>query len=564
MTLPPGDAPISNYKGMKRRKSMEQNFPDNTLYEMDNLEVLRGMNSETVDLIATDPPFNTKRNRSGTAGFYEDRWKWGDKRTPPDQWKWNEVHPIWLESIKDDNPALSQAIEAARVTHADDTAAFLCFLSVRLLEMHRILKDTGSIYLHCDHTANAYIRMCMDAIFGKNNFRNEIIWERASSRAKGCQHPSKAFGKDTDTIFYYSKSKSATHNVITRPLTETEMEEKFPDIDEKGRRYNTEVPIFRAPSMGERPNLCYEYKGFRNPHPSGWRVSRDNLKAMDEAGDIIWREGKSPLRKSYADDYDGKPIGTLWINIPIAGGKERTGSPDQKPLKLYKRIIKAGSNEGDLVLDPFCGCATTIIAARNLNRRWVGIDRRLDAKYHVVCRIAGINKKERERLESQPDFADWVQNQMAKYEAHYRSDAPERTDNGEPAAPTLEQVIPVAEEYALEHKEMHKILVEQFGLKCWGCSFKPPDERYLELDHIDPRSSGGSNQLDNRALLCRPCNQKKSNRLTLDGLWRENRRNGYLRPREKPIGIQIARDWARQHMAKLIRDTPHQQNLYGR
>ena len=154
----------------------EQNFPDNTLYELDNLDVLRGMNSETVDLIATDPPFNTKRNRSGTAGFYVDNWKWGDTGRLPDQWKWNEVHPKWLEEIKDDSPALFQVIEAARECHDDGIAAFLCFLSVRLLEMHRVLKPTGSIYLHCDHTANAYIRMCMDAIFGHRNFRNEIVW----------------------------------------------------------------------------------------------------------------------------------------------------------------------------------------------------------------------------------------------------------------------------------------------------------------------------------------------------------------------------------------------------
>ena len=127
--------------------------------ELDNLPVLRGMNSETVDLIATDPPFNTKRNRSGTAGFYEDNWKWGDTNKRPDQWKWNEVHPKWLEEIKDDNPALHQVIEAARICHDEGIAAFLCFLSVRLLECNRILKPTGSIYLHCDHNANSYIRL---------------------------------------------------------------------------------------------------------------------------------------------------------------------------------------------------------------------------------------------------------------------------------------------------------------------------------------------------------------------------------------------------------------------
>ena len=153
-----------------------QNFPDNTIYELDNLDVLRGMNSETVDLIATDPPFNTKRNRAGSAGFYVDNWKWGDTGKLPDQWAWNEVHPVWLDEIRDDNRALFEVIEAAGHCHGDNIAAFLCFLSVRLLEMHRILKPTGSLYLHCDHIANAYIRMALDAIFGAKNFRNEIVW----------------------------------------------------------------------------------------------------------------------------------------------------------------------------------------------------------------------------------------------------------------------------------------------------------------------------------------------------------------------------------------------------
>ena len=130
----------------------EQNFPDNATIELDNPDVLRGMNSETVDLIATDPPFNTKRNRAGTAGLYVDNWKWGDTGKLPDQWAWNEVHPIWLEEIRDDNRALHEVIEAAGHCHGQGIAAFLCFLSVRLIEMHRVLKPTGSLYLHCDDT----------------------------------------------------------------------------------------------------------------------------------------------------------------------------------------------------------------------------------------------------------------------------------------------------------------------------------------------------------------------------------------------------------------------------
>ena len=183
-----------------------QNFPDNTIYELDNLDVLRGMNSETVDLIATDPPFNTKRNRAGSAGFYVDNWKWGDTGILPDQWKWNEVHPKWLEEIFDDNFPLYHVIDAARTCHGEDITAFLCFLSVRLLEMHRVLKSTGSIYLHCDHTANAYIRMCMDAIFGTKNFRNEIVFLRTVRGFKGSQHQPRRYNANTDFIMFYAKS----------------------------------------------------------------------------------------------------------------------------------------------------------------------------------------------------------------------------------------------------------------------------------------------------------------------------------------------------------------------
>ena len=180
----------------------EQNFPDNTIYERDNLDVLRGMNSETVDLIATDPPFNTRQNRSGTAGHYVDNWKWGDTGKLPDQWAWNEVHPIWLDEIKDENRTLYEVIEATEHCHGQDIAAFLCFLSVRLLEMHRILKPAGSLYLHCNHTANAYIRMAIDAIFGAKNFRNEIVWCYI-----GPSNTPRWFPRKHDTIWFYAKSK---------------------------------------------------------------------------------------------------------------------------------------------------------------------------------------------------------------------------------------------------------------------------------------------------------------------------------------------------------------------
>ena len=546
---------------------MAQNFLDNTLYEMDNLIVLRGMNSETVNLIATDPPFNTKRNREGTAGEYEDKWTWLEKETRkrPDQWKWNEIHPKWLEEIEDNHKALHSAIKTAEVCQDKDTAAFLCFLSVRLLEMHRVLKSTGSIYLHCDSTVSHYIKTCMDAIFGKQNFRNEIVWQRASGRAKGSQHESRSLGRDADNIFHYSKSDRYIHNAVTQSLTETEIIEKFPLIDENGRRYNTNTPIFCQPSMGARPNLCYEYKGVINPHPSGWRVSKERLIEMDKAGYIIWREGKRPLRKAYADEYKGKPIGSLWTDIPIAAGNERTGSPDQKPLKLYSRIIEASSNEGNLVLDPFCGCATTIIAANNLKRRWIGIDRRTDARYHIVTRLLGLSRKDRERLKKYAIDEEWLDKQIQSCEMHYQAEPPKRTDNGEQTTPELKQVYSAEPENLLSHAEMKEILINQFGVECWGCGFQPPDndDRYLHLDHINPKSSGGSNDIDNRSILCQPCNSKKLNTMTLDGLRKKNEREKHMKKsKSQLIDISSAVQWTRNHMVNLIRSTPHQYEIF--
>ena len=472
---------------------MTQNFKDNTLYEMDNLVVLRGMNSETVDLIATDPPFNTKRNRSGTAGFYVDNWKWGDTDILPDQWKWNEVHPKWLEEIKDEHTALYQVIESAKVVQGEDAAAFLCFLSVRLLEMHRVLKNTGSIYLHCDHTANSYIRMAMDAIFGKNNFRNEIVWHyyNVASTSR------KFIGRKHDTIFFYAKSSSTTFN-----------------WDNMRESYSPD---------------------------SNW------VKASDSYGD-----------PRYGPNEKGKLMHDVW-RIPTINNmaNERTGSPDQKPLALYDRIIKASSNEGDLVLDPFCGCATTIIAANELKRRWVGIDRRKDSRYHIITRLMGISRQERERLERYATDQEWLNGQMKRYEMHYQTEPPKRTDKDGHELAELPHVYVAEPENPLTHAEMHEILVSQFGLKCWGCNYIPPDKRYLHLDHIVPRSDGGTNHIDNRALLCQPCNSMKSNTMSLTALRRRNRQEGYEQDNE-PIDLPSALGWTRQHMIDLIRRTPHQ------
>ena len=457
----------------------EQNFPDNILYEMDNIDVLRGMNSETVDLIATDPPFNTKRNRAGTAGSYVDNWKWGDE-TLPDQWKWaNLVHPIWLEEIRDTHPALFEVIEAAQHSHSDDLAAFLCFLSVRLIEMHRLLKPTGSIYLHCDHSAGHYIKLCMDAVFGAKNLKNEIIWfYKAMSAAK------KYFPRKHDTIFWYSKSDKWTFNAdaVREPYDEKTV-----------KRYEKPVEF-----------------------PGGYVAKKNEL-------------GRIPY--------------SVWEIPPIRNvSKEKTGSPDQKPLALYERIIKASSNEGDIVLDPFAGCATTPVAAKNLNRRFIGIDRRMDFAKHVYNRMSG------EKLDTSgdADFVDiqeWI-NGINRLGIHYSNRAPVRTDD-KGNAPDLPAVYTV-KRATMKRSEMMQILTDKFSVVCWGCGFEPPSVDYLDLDHVLPVSEGGSNELHNRAVLCAPCNRRKGNRITLTALRRENSKAGKWYgniPIDKRIDLRAAREW---------------------
>ena len=563
----------------------EQNFPDNVLYELDNLDVLRGMNSETVDLIATDPPFNKKRNRSGSAGQYEDAWRWTDHPTmqgkQPDQWLWQPVHREWLDEIKDANSALFDVIEATRQTQDDDTAAFLCFLSVRLLEMHRVLKPTGSIYLHCDDAANAYIRMCMDAVFGAKNFRNEVIWRRAVSH-----NDPKRYGRIVDHILYYSRGKEFVWNGkdIFIPKTDQEIARRYTKCDERGQ-YAADNITGESASDGESgkpwhgydvasrgrhwsPPKTGDYAKFVASHfiPDYGTIEgvHDRLDALDKAG-LIYHppNGFWPGLKRYADaDLGNAPQNLILEPVGFTNfnkGDEWTGSPDQKPLALYERIITVSSNEGDLVLDPFAGCATTIIAARNLKRRWIGVDRRKDARFHVVCRMMGIKQSDADEIRTRPHLAKWLDEQLAKYDAHYRTEPPKRTDEGESAAPYLGPVYSTKRRTIFTHREMHAILMKQFDARCWGCMFDGSiyGERgglYLELDHVNPKTAGGHDDLDNRALLCSPCNREKSDRQTLSAL--RNKTMGRSKARKHPIDLKQASTWCRNRLMDEIKANP--------
>ncbi len=406
-----------------------------TLYIHDNLDILRGMNSESVDLIATDPPFNKGRDFHATpdslakGARFQDRWSWE-----------SDVHPDWVDSIKDDQPALYELIDLVKNgQRRDDLAAYLCWLGVRVIEMRRVLKPTGSLYLHCDPTASHYIKALIDGVFGHRNFRNEIVWAYSGGGISKRHFPRKH-----DVIFRYTKTNAFTFNIEYKPYKE-----------------NTQ-------QVGKHST----YSG---------------------GGDI-------PLDR-------GTPVTDWWTDIRTVTGwnAERVGYPTQKPLALYERIIKASSNEGDLVLDPFCGCATTLIAAENLNRHWIGIDLWEHAATTLQQRIG--------------------------FPVHARREPPVRTDDEADAGvslPSINRRQRRAEPWMrLSHADMRDILYAAQDGVCAGCG-RALHIRFMQLDHMQPRAEGGANTIDNRVMLCSPCNGAKGAVLTILGLARVNKRDEWL------------------------------------
>ncbi|MGO8670086.1 MAG: DNA methyltransferase [Capsulimonadaceae bacterium] len=346
---------------------------ENKLYFGDNLDILRRhVPDESVDLIYIDPPFNSNRSyfvlfkdRTGKASAaqeaaFDDTWTW----TQDSEAAFKEL--ITACPIRD----LATTIQALRqFLKESPMMAYLAAMALRLVEIHRVLKRTGSFYLHCDPVASHYLKIILDIIFGPENFRNEIVWKRTSSHSNA----TKRFGDQNDTLLYYSKSDTLTFNRLFTPHSSEYIKSHYGMADENGRRFTTRD--LRNP--GVRPNLMFEYKGYK-PHPNGWSVSRERMEELDAQGLLYFPQsisGRIRL-KIYLDESRGTPVGNIWDDIsPInSQAAERLGYPTQKPLALLERVINTSSNPGDIVLDCYCGCGTTVTAAHKLMRKWIGID----------------------------------------------------------------------------------------------------------------------------------------------------------------------------------------------
>ena len=471
----------------------EPNVRSRSLFiERDNLDVLRGINSGCVDLIYLDPPFNSKREYAAPIGDG----KGGQVMASfKDTWTMDDVKAEWTGLIADRFPALAQVVFAAGGSAGKGMQAYITMMAVRLLEMRRVLKPTGSIYLHCDSTAGHYLKIVMDSIFGAANFRNEINWRRTTAHSD-----SKRYGANTDVLLFYTKGGKWTWNRQYQPYDDA-YKARFRFTDADGRAWSDDNLTAKGLSGG---GYEYDYKGAS----SLWRVPLETMQRLDSEGRLHFTNRGGIRLKRYLDEMKGRPVQALWDDIDSINSqaKERLGYPTQKPLALLERIIKASSNTGDLVLDPFCGCATACVAAEKLNRHWIGIDLSPLAESLIHQRFFAYGVFGKAYRPSQPRFPGLTRGDIIT-----RRDIPIRTADLTPLSQDIK----------------HDLYGRQEGI-CLGCDFHFPFHA-LTLDHIVPRSRGGPDAPENLQLLCASCNSKKGNRLTLPELRARNRREGILR-----------------------------------
>lgn len=347
------------------------------LFYGDNLGVLRDhVADESVDLVYLDPPFNSNATYNLLFKAPGGEASRAQIEAFDDTWHWNETAECAFdEVVHSGNSDAAKMLTAMRsFLGENDMMAYLAMMAVRLIELHRVLKSTGSLYLHCDPTASHYLKLLLDAVFGKENFLNEIIWKRTSAHSNA----SRKLASVHDVLIFYSKSPDYIWNQAYTPYRQEYVEEHFVHVDPDGRRFRRSDLV--NPSV--RPNLRYEYTASNGvtyrSHSNGWKVSIEVMRQLDAENRLFFpaKEDARLRKKIYLDESPGVPVADIWDDLPPihASAAERLGYPTQKPLALLERILSASSNEGDVVLDPFCGCGTTVHAAEKMKRRWIGID----------------------------------------------------------------------------------------------------------------------------------------------------------------------------------------------
>lgn len=343
--------------------------PTNALYYGDNLDILRDyIPDDSVDLVYLDPPFNSNATYNVLFRAPTGEQSQSQIEAFEDTWHWNPTaERAFDEVIHSGNTDAAEMLRAMRTfLKENDMMAYLAMMAVRLLELHRVLKPTGTLYLHCDTTASHYLKILLDAVFGPRLFRNEIIWQRTTPKG----HAFTRFPSTHDILLSYGRTEHVTWNANYVPHRQDYIDSHYGSVEPvSGRRYMLDNCLNPNP---DRPNLTYEWKGLTRV----WRWTKEKMQALHDEGRLIYSKSGMPRYKRYLDEMQGTPITSVWTDIPPINSQaqERLGYPTQKPLALLERIISASSNEGDVVLDPFCGCGTTVHAAQKLNRRWIGID----------------------------------------------------------------------------------------------------------------------------------------------------------------------------------------------